>query len=248
MASESRKGILGVKKDPKAPVLFMFKGGDDWPSSDDEHDQDYAPGIKTPNENKNCAFKKQQQSDDSAGEANSPTTNALEVNHDAKTSEDIIPSSSTDENTCDSKSEEKCKNGTCSCTLCWFAINERLKTLEESVKEPVTTKAPRRRKKNAGKCKTQNSKSKRCKVRLNEKPSDPSYHSQVLSEPTKLLLKKVNKSTVKKNFKELPTDWDCEGDVPEDQSPWGCSVPLEILSLIFHHVVLSSGAIPSLIR
>lgn len=36
------KGILGVKKDPKNPMLFSFSGGDGWPSSDSE-DSDYAP-------------------------------------------------------------------------------------------------------------------------------------------------------------------------------------------------------------
>ena len=38
------KGILGIKKDPKKPVLFSLDNALMWPSSSDTEDSDYNPG------------------------------------------------------------------------------------------------------------------------------------------------------------------------------------------------------------
>ena len=40
----SELGVLGIKKDPKNPLIFTFRrGGEEWPSSDSA-DSDYDPG------------------------------------------------------------------------------------------------------------------------------------------------------------------------------------------------------------
>lgn len=58
------RGILGVKKDPKNPMLFSFSGGDGWPSSDSE-DSDYTPDIASVKPRKRRGVAKTSDSEDS---------------------------------------------------------------------------------------------------------------------------------------------------------------------------------------
>jgi hypothetical protein len=39
---KQKRGILGVKKDPKNQILFFSRNGEEWPS-DDSDDSDYLP-------------------------------------------------------------------------------------------------------------------------------------------------------------------------------------------------------------
>lgn len=227
------KGILGIKSDPKRPVLFGF-GGEMWPS-DDSEDSDYVADDEI-----------KEKWEEKAQINSHPTPMLLD-----KSSCSILPSTlNCDEfieNTNNKTNQvedvpfQLTNSGNVHQRVSFSLLIPDIQTHDS--KETKIGKTHSHKSKKAKKKKKKLEDKEERKLKKKKKKHD------LLSLNEHKKKKKKHKKSKNKDM-ELCIDNNLCNDlfVVTEEGPWGCNVPENILIKIFSYVVVTDGVIPFLPR